>query len=228
MLCSYIWPYTTASISLHVCSIISVFQCDVYGLVQKFYISSINTILYLLTTSHLVRNRLQGGESFSRSWLSLSWSRKFPHFYEAEVSLPPMFIWAYSEPVQYSLQSNIWFLELSILILSPYLYLGATTGLFVSEFLSKFFPASLIFLPMLQCFIPPGTVTLRIAMKICHLIRYCSDFLHSSDTAEKMAVQWDSSSAVHRLQESLWFSEEGSIVQYFLRVWGTHETSQAN
>jgi hypothetical protein len=31
-------------------------------------------------------------------------------------------------------------------------------------------------------------------------------FLHSSDTEEKMGVQWDSTSAIHRLQESLWFS----------------------
>jgi hypothetical protein len=34
--------------------------------------------------------------------------------------------------------------------------------------------------------------------------------------------------ANHRLQESLCFSEEGSIVQYSHRVWGTHETSQVD
>jgi hypothetical protein len=33
-----------------------------------------------------------------------------------------------------------------------------------------------------------------------------TDQLHSSDTGEKMGVQWDSTSATHRLQESLWFS----------------------
>jgi hypothetical protein len=42
-----------------------------------------------------------------------------------------------------------------------------------------------------------------------------------------MGVQRDSTSAIHRLQESLRFSEEGSIVQYSRRVWGIHETSQA-
>jgi hypothetical protein len=41
---------------------------------------------------------------------------------------------------------------------------------------------------------------------------------HSSDTGEKMGVQWDSISATHRFQE-------GSIVQHSHRIWGTHETS---
>jgi hypothetical protein len=47
-----------------------------------------------------------------------------------------------------------------------------------------------------------------------------------SDTAEKMGVQLDSTStsAIHRLQERLWFSEEASIV----RVRGTHETSSVD
>jgi hypothetical protein len=43
-----------------------------------------------------------------------------------------------------------------------------------------------------------------------------------------MGVQWDSISAIYRLQESLWFSLDRSIVQYFYRVWGTYEASQAN
>jgi hypothetical protein len=34
------------------------------------------------------------------------------------------------------------------------------------------------------------------------------------DTGEKMGVKLDTTSAIHRLQESLWFGEEGSIVQY--------------
>jgi hypothetical protein len=41
---------------------------------------------------------------------------------------------------------------------------------------------------------------------------------------EKMGVQ----SAIHRLQESLLSSEEGSFVQYSHRVCGTHETSQVD
>jgi hypothetical protein len=45
---------------------------------------------------------------------------------------------------------------------------------------------------------------------------------------KKMVVQWDSTSAIHGLQESLWFSEEESTVQYSHRAWGTHETSQAD
>jgi hypothetical protein len=45
-------------------------------------------------------------------------------------------------------------------------------------------------------------------------------FSASSDTGEKMGVR-DSKSAIYILQ----FSEEGSIVQYSHRVWGTHETS---
>jgi hypothetical protein len=32
----------------------------------------------------------------------------------------------------------------------------------------------------------------------------------------------------NRRQESLWFSEEESIVQYSHRVWGTHESSQTD
>jgi hypothetical protein len=55
-----------------------------------------------------------------------------------------------------------------------------------------------------------------------------SDILHSSDTGENMGVKWHSTSAIHRLQESLWFSEEGSFVQYSHIVWGTHEATQAD
>jgi hypothetical protein len=43
-----------------------------------------------------------------------------------------------------------------------------------------------------------------------------------------MGVQWDSTSAIHRLRESLWFGEEGSTVEYPHRVWGTDETSEAD
>jgi hypothetical protein len=49
--------------------------------------------------------------------------------------------------------------------------------------------------------------------------------LHSSDTGEKVGIQWDSTSAIHRFQHRLLFSQEGSIVQYSDRVWGTHGTS---
>jgi hypothetical protein len=49
-------------------------------------------------------------------------------------------------------------------------------------------------------------------------------FCISQILEEKMEVQYDSTSAIHRLQESISFSEEGSIVQYSHRVWGTHET----
>jgi hypothetical protein len=36
---------------------------------------------------------------------------------------------------------------------------------------------------------------------------------------KKMGVQWDSTSTIQRLQGSLWFSEEGSIVKYiYFRV----------
>jgi hypothetical protein len=45
-------------------------------------------------------------------------------------------------------------------------------------------------------------------------MNYWSHFLYSSDTGENMEVQWDSTLAIRRLQESLWFSYEGSIVQY--------------
>jgi hypothetical protein len=45
---------------------------------------------------------------------------------------------------------------------------------------------------------------------------------------KKMGVQEDSTSAIHRLQESLLFREEGSIVQYSHRVWCPHEISQAD
>jgi hypothetical protein len=38
----------------------------------------------------------------------------------------------------------------------------------------------------------------------------------------------DSTSAIRRLQESLGFSEEGSIVQYSHAVYGTHEKIQAD
>jgi hypothetical protein len=30
-----------------------------------------------------------------------------------------------------------------------------------------------------------------------------------------MGVQWDNTSAIYRLQESLWLSEEGSILEFF-------------
>jgi hypothetical protein len=52
--------------------------------------------------------------------------------------------------------------------------------------------------------------------------------LHSSDAGEKMGVQRNSTSAIHRFQECLGFSEEGSAVQYSDRVWGTHEINHAN
>jgi hypothetical protein len=43
---------------------------------------------------------------------------------------------------------------------------------------------------------------------------------------KKIGVQRDSTSAIHRLQESLWVSWEGSkYCTLFTRVWGTHETS---
>jgi hypothetical protein len=45
---------------------------------------------------------------------------------------------------------------------------------------------------------------------------------------EKMGVQCDSMSAILRLQESVRFSEEESIVQYSHRVWGALETSQVD
>ena len=38
------------------------------------------------------------------------------------------------------------------------------------------------------------------------LVDYCSHILHSSNTWEKMGIQWSSAPAVYRLQESLWFS----------------------
>jgi hypothetical protein len=38
-----------------------------------------------------------------------------------------------------------------------------------------------------------------------------SESLHLSDTVEEMGIQWDSASAIHRLQESIWFGEEESI-----------------
>jgi hypothetical protein len=43
-----------------------------------------------------------------------------------------------------------------------------------------------------------------------------------------MEVQLDSTSAIHRFQESLRFSDEGSIVQHSHRVWSAHEMSQAH
>jgi hypothetical protein len=43
-----------------------------------------------------------------------------------------------------------------------------------------------------------------------------------------MGVPRGSMSASHRLQESLLFNEEGSIVHYFLRVWNTLEMNQAH
>jgi hypothetical protein len=39
---------------------------------------------------------------------------------------------------------------------------------------------------------------------------------------------WRKNGSTMRLRESLWFGEEGSIVQYSDRVWGTHETSQVD
>jgi hypothetical protein len=48
-------------------------------------------------------------------------------------------------------------------------------------------------------------------------------FSHLSDTGEKKwGVQCDSTSAIHRFQESIWFSEERSAVQYSHRVWNPH------
>jgi hypothetical protein len=47
---------------------------------------------------------------------------------------------------------------------------------------------------------------------------------------KKMGVQWDRTSAIHRLQEKpmiQWVREE-SIVQYSHRVWGIHETRQVD
>jgi hypothetical protein len=48
------------------------------------------------------------------------------------------------------------------------------------------------------------------------------------DWRRKMVIQCDSISSIHRLQESLRFSEEGNIVQYSLRVWGNHEINLAD
>jgi hypothetical protein len=42
-----------------------------------------------------------------------------------------------------------------------------------------------------------------------------------------VGVEWDSTSAIHRFQESLFFSEEGNTVQHSHRVWNPHEISQA-
>jgi hypothetical protein len=36
-------------------------------------------------------------------------------------------------------------------------------------------------------------------------------------------MQWDSTSAIVRLQESLWYSEVGNVVHYCHRIWSTHE-----
>jgi hypothetical protein len=44
----------------------------------------------------------------------------------------------------------------------------------------------------------------------------------------KKEAHWEIMPAIHRLQESLWFSYEGSTVQYSHRDWGAHEASQAN
>jgi hypothetical protein len=43
-----------------------------------------------------------------------------------------------------------------------------------------------------------------------------------------MAVQRERISAVHRLQESLRFGEEGSIVQHSQQVWIAHEIITAD
>jgi hypothetical protein len=40
-----------------------------------------------------------------------------------------------------------------------------------------------------------------------------------------MGVQWDCASAIYRFQESLRFSQEGSIIQHSHRIWKTNETS---
>lgn len=54
-------------------------------------------------------------------------------------------------------------------------------------------------------------------MKLLWIISVCFDvmstvdqILHSSDTGEMMKVQWDSTSALYRLQESLWFNQQGN------------------
>jgi hypothetical protein len=43
-----------------------------------------------------------------------------------------------------------------------------------------------------------------------------------------MGVKWDSTSAIHRLQESLRFSGKEGTVQHYDSVWGTHETIQVH
>ena len=50
-------------------------------------------------------------------------------------------------------------------------------------------------------------------------VNYWSYILHSSNTWEKMGIQWSSTSAVYILQESLWLSKEGSLVRYSYWVW---------
>jgi hypothetical protein len=73
----------------------------------------------------------------------------------------------------------------------------------------------------------PGPSHLEIEISIAKLKKYKSP---GSDLilAELYQAQWDSTSAIHRFQESLWFSEEGSIVQHSYRVWNPHEISQAH
>ena len=57
---------------------------------------------------------------------------------------------------------------------------------------------------------------------------YWSYILHSSNTWEKMGMQWSSASALCRLQQSLWFREDGGLVQCSHWVWYPHETGKAN
>jgi hypothetical protein len=45
---------------------------------------------------------------------------------------------------------------------------------------------------------------------------------------KKVGVQRDSTSSIRRVQESLWFSEEGSTVEYTCLVWNIYEISQAD
>jgi hypothetical protein len=48
------------------------------------------------------------------------------------------------------------------------------------------------------------------------------------DVTDQRLISFLQSSDIHRLQESLWLSMEGSIVQYSYTVWGIYEVSQAD
>jgi hypothetical protein len=45
---------------------------------------------------------------------------------------------------------------------------------------------------------------------------------------EKMGLQCDSTLDIHGHRESVRLSQEGSIVEYSHKVWGTHEISQTD